>query len=416
MNSPDALVEILSRSACRVASRARRADRLPELVGFKRDANLALDKLSVMIVGVGAVGATAARSLAHLQVGELWLVDRGRFKPASLITQPITPSDVGRRKASTIARLCKDISPRTRIMAFDGPLQQLALADMIGASVVIIAGDNLSLLHDTGERCARLGLKQIHAAVHGETLTAQCRAYGHATAASPCPVCLFDAEEFQMMTEERVLSCEGFRKSSGDEFGRSRNHTASLQPLCALAGSMAALQAVRLAIGLGPPVQDTLLELCACTWRTIVTPIRRNQNCPCAHERFTLRPVPRALRDCTLADLKRASRLPSANGTPSLITVEGFRWVERGRCGCGGARPLSRLLRIADSTAGRCPRCCKPIHAQPFYSHDAIPPSAATHRQHRTLRSLGAVDCHGVLVRRDTKAVLLTHPTPETRP
>jgi tRNA A37 threonylcarbamoyladenosine dehydratase len=187
MNSPAAFVEILSRSACRVASRARRADRFPKLVGLKCDANAALDELSVMIVGTGALGAAAARSLAHLQVGELRLVDRGRFKPASLITQPITPSDVGRRKASAIARLCKDISPRTRVMAFDGPFQELVLADLVGASVVIVAGDNLSLLHDTGERCARLGLKLIHAAVHGETLTAQCRAYGHTTAGSPVP-------------------------------------------------------------------------------------------------------------------------------------------------------------------------------------------------------------------------------------
>jgi molybdopterin/thiamine biosynthesis adenylyltransferase len=412
MNSPATFLEIPSRSACRVASRARRADRVPELVGLKCDANATLDELSVMIVGTGAVGATAARSLAHLQVGELRLVDRGHFKPASLITQPITPSDIGHPKASAIGRLCKDVSPRTRVMAFDGPLQQLALADMIGASVVIVAGDNLSLLHDTGQRCLRLGLKLIHTAVHGETLTAQCRAFGHTTAASPCPVCLFDANEFQMMMEERIVSCEGFRISGGDEFGRSRHHTASLQPLCALAGSMAALQAVKLALELGPPTQDTLLELSAYTWRSLVTPIHRNPNCPCDHERFALRPAPRAFRDCTLADLKRAARLDSTNGTHSLITVEGFRWVERARCGCGGPRPLNRLLRIADSTAGRCPRCRKPIHPQPFYSHDVIPPSVASHRQHQTLRSLGAVDCRGVLVRRDTKAVLLTIPTP----
>ena len=144
MNSPAAFREIPSRSARRVASRARRADRVPALLGLECDANASLDKLTAMIVGVGAVGATVARSLAHLQVGELRLVDRGCFKPASLITQPISPSEVGRPKASAIGRICKDISPRTRVLVFDGSLQRLALADMIGATVVIVAGDRKS--------------------------------------------------------------------------------------------------------------------------------------------------------------------------------------------------------------------------------------------------------------------------------
>ena len=415
MNSPSPFVQIQSRSARRVASRARRADRLPALFGLNRDANEVLDQLVVMIVGVGAVGATVSRSLAHLQVGELRLVDRGRFKPASLLTQPITPSEVGRPKASAIGQLCKDISPRTRVLAFDGPLQELTLADMIGVNVLIVAGDNLSLLHDTGQRCLRLGLKLIHAAVHGETLTAQCRAFGHASAAGPCPVCLFGAEEFRMMQEERVLSCEGFRKPGGAGFGRSLHHTASLQPLCGVAGSMAALQATRMALELGPPVQDTLLEVCAYNWRSHVTTIRRNPTCPCAHERYKILPAPRALSDCTLAELSRAARLASGNGESQCVTVEGFHWVERGLCGCAESRPLNRLVRAIKSTAGRCANCRKLIHPQPFYSHDAIPAPLAGQLQDRTLRSLGAVDCRGVIVRRGEKTALLTNPTRKAR-
>ena len=385
------------------------------MLGLKCDANVVLDELSVMIVGVGAMGATVSRSLAHLQVGELRLVDRGRFKPASLLTQPITPSEVGRPKASAIGRLCKDISPRTRVLAFDGPLQKLTLADMIGVNVLIVAGDNLSLLHDTGQRCLRLGLKLIHSAVHGETLTAQCRTYGNTDADSPCPVCLFGVEEFRMMKEEHVLSCEGFRNPGGAGVGRSLHHTASLQPLCALAGSMAALQATRMALELGPPVQDTLLEVCAHTWRSHVTPIRRNSKCPCAHERYRILPAPRALSDCTLAELERAARFTSSNGTPRSVTVEGFRWVERSLCGCAQSRPLNRLVRATKSTAGRCANCRKLIHPQPFYSHDAIPAPLAGQLQDRTLRSLGAADCRGVIVRGGDKTALLTNPTRKAR-
>jgi len=42
----------------------------------------------------------------------------------------------------------------------------------------------------------------------------------------------------------------------------------SLRPLCALAGELAALSVVRLALQLGTPMEDTLTEMCAYTWRT----------------------------------------------------------------------------------------------------------------------------------------------------
>jgi molybdopterin/thiamine biosynthesis adenylyltransferase len=380
------------------------------LVGLRLDANAALDDLCVLVVGVGAVGGVAARCLAHLQVGEIRLVDRGSFKPASLVTQLITPADVGHPKAVTVARLCKDISPRTRVLAFDGALQQLGLSDMLGAHVVIVAGDNLSLLHDAGQRCLRLGLRMIHAAVHGETLTAQCRTFAHATADHPCPVCLFDAEEFRLMQEERVLSCEGFRGPATAAFGRSLRHTASLQPLCSLAGSMAALHAVRLALRLGSPAQDTLLEVCAHTWRSIVTPIRRNPSCPCAHERFAVREAPRAIPDCTMADLIRAARLGASNGATPLVAAEGCRWIERGLCGCAQSRPVHRLVPSDSPVVGQCRHCRKPVHPQPFHSHEAIPCSVARSLQSRTLRSLGAPACRGVLVRHGGHAVYLTNP------
>jgi molybdopterin/thiamine biosynthesis adenylyltransferase len=385
------------------------------LVGLRLDANAALDDLCVMIVGVGAVGGVAARCLAHLQVGELRLVDRGSFKPASLVTQLITPADVGKPKAVTVARLCKDISPRTRVLAFDGALQQLALTDMLGAQVVIVAGDNLSLLHDAGQRCLRLGLKMIHAAVHGETLTAQCRTFTYAAADHPCPVCLFDAEEFRLMQEERVLSCEGFRGPATAAFGRSLRHTASLQPLCSLAGSMAALHAVRLALRLGSADQDTLLEVCAHTWRSIVTPIGRNPNCPCFHERFTVRETPRAIPDCTLTDLIRAARPGASNNPPPTVTVEGHRWIERGLCGCAQSRPVRRLVPTDSPVAGQCRYCRKPVHPQPFHSHETIPSSVLRSMRDRTLRSLGAPACRGVLVRHGTHAVFLTSPKANSR-
>ena len=415
MNSPSTFVEIPSRSARRVASRARRADRMPALLGLKCGANAVLDRLSIMVIGVGAVGATAALSLAHLFVGELRLVDRGCFKPASLATQPIIPSAIGRAKASTIGRRCKQISPRTRVLVFDGPLQQLTLGALAGVHVVIVAGDNLTVLRDAGQRCQQLGLSLIHGAVYGEALVAQCRTYSNNNPQSPCPVCLFGAEEFRMMDEERVLSCEGFRNPGAPADGQSLQSTMSLRPLCAMAGEMAALQAIRLALRLGSSVENTLLEVCAYTWRSHITPLARNPMCPGAHEKFTVLSAPRHLSDCSPGDLMRAAGLAASVAPSASLTAEGFRWVERGLCGCSEPRAVNRLVLATQTKAGHCAKCAQPIHAQPFYSHDSIPFRLLEPFRERPLRALGAAGCRGVLVRHAEKTVLLTNPQRKVR-
>jgi hypothetical protein len=301
------------------------------------------------------------------------------------------------------------------VLIFDAALQQLALADMVGVHVVIVAGDNLSVLHEAGERCQRLGLPLIHAAVHGESLTAQCSVYGNADTHSPCPVCRFGSEEFQMMDEERTLSCEGFRNPGALADGRSLQSTMSLRPLCALAGEMAALQSIRLALQLGPPVENTLLEVCSYTWRSHVTPLLRNPKCPCPHARCEIRSMTLSLDECSAAHLARAAGLSNSAAEKASLTVEDFRWVERGLCGCAESQPVNRLVRVGRSHARHCATCAQPVQPQPFYSHDSFPFRLMAPFRDQSLRSLGAAGCRGVLVRHSDKTVLLTNPRQKAR-
>src|SRR5262245_36976726 len=142
----------------RDAARARRGDRLPQLFGLKRDAEAFLDRLSVLIVGVGSIGATVALSLARLQIGRLLLADKARFKAASLLTQPVGPASIGEQKAEHVATLCRAISTRTQVEPWHGPVQELPLAKMTEADVVVLAGDNLTVERDVGQRCLNRAL------------------------------------------------------------------------------------------------------------------------------------------------------------------------------------------------------------------------------------------------------------------
>ena len=48
-------------------------------------------------------------------------------------------------------------------------------------------------------------------------------------------------------------------------------------------------QLLRWPLQLGTPVEDTLVEYCGYTHRTVVQPLRHNPACPCNHTRFALR-------------------------------------------------------------------------------------------------------------------------------
>jgi hypothetical protein len=217
-----------------------------------------------------------------------------------------------------------------------------------------------------------------------------------------------------MMDEERVFSCEGFHNPEAAVHGRSLQPTRSLRSLCALSGDLAALQTIKIALGLRSSVEDTLLEVCAYTWRSMVTPIHRNPACPCIHERLTILRAPRALSDCTPLELCRAARRTRANGETASLEPEGFRWAEQGRCGCAEPMLLHCFFRPGQHVR-RCARCRKLTYPQPFYSHDGMPSACIDRFQHRTLRSLGAKDCRGVIVRQDGRVVLLTSPSRSIR-
>jgi len=398
----------------RAPARARRADRLPKFVGMNDDAEAALDELVVAIVGTGSVGATVALSLARLQVGKLILIDRGKFKAASLLTQPVGPECLGQPKASHLAERCRAISPTTHVEAWDAPLEDLPWSTLVPAGIVVLAGDNLSLTWETGQRCLQLGLPLIHAAIHGETLTAQCRFFAGTEPDGPCPVCLFGPGEFRLLEEERVWSCEGQSFAAGlprsTSGGRAVSPTRSLRSACALAGHIATLSLVRWALGLGAPLQNTMTEICAYTWRTFVTPLRRNPACSLPHERWKVCASPAALRQVTPASLLRAAGIRAGGAGPATIAILGHRWVECGLCACLDPKPVHRFVRNGHPACSRCQRCRRPLFAQPFYSHESVPAKLLGPRLHEPLGRLGAAHAAEARVRCAHQTVLFVHP------
>src|SRR5262249_7510891 len=156
-----------------------RDTRLPQFLGLRGGPGSVLDALKVAVVGTGSVGRNLALHLARLQIAALYLVDRGRFKAESVLTQPIVPEGIGEPKASSTGRLCQQISPGTDVWVYDGGVGALYPAALAEVDAVFVATDNLAAEIEVGQRCLHLRKPLLHASVHGETLVAQVRFFGN---------------------------------------------------------------------------------------------------------------------------------------------------------------------------------------------------------------------------------------------
>ncbi len=378
-----------------------RGARLPAFRGLAGEAGPALDALRVAVVGVGSVGRALALHLARLQVGEVRFVDPGRYKAESLLTQPIHPEDVGAAKASNTARLCRRLSPATRVLAFDGPVQALSWTALADVDAVLLATDNLAAEVEVGQRCVWLRRPLLQASVHGDTLVAQVRLLLNSDGEGPCPACAFGPAEWAHLNGETTFSCEG--RADGGVGRTVTAPTRSVSFLCSLAADLALTQLLRLALGLGVPPGDAVLEYCGYTHRTALSPLRRNADCPCDHTAWERAAAPRPLADCTPRELVGAAGLEEGEEAGIALAVDGSPFVERGACPeCRREQAVGRF-----GAPGRCGACGGAVEAQPFYTHRAAPAALWRPLRDRPLRELGAGGAPCVVVRGPGRAVLV---------
>jgi molybdopterin/thiamine biosynthesis adenylyltransferase len=379
-----------------------RAARLPRFLSGQADPGDLLDRLGVTLVGAGAVGRNIAFSLARLMIGRLRIVDSGRFKAESLLTQAILPADIGQPKAGNAAAACKAISPRSRVLAFDGPVEALETTALADTDLVLLATDNLLAELEVGQRCLHLKKPLVQAAVHGETLTAQVRFFGNAVADSPCPACGFNTAEWDHLNNETTFSCEGVTGSR--PVARSRPApTMSVSFLCSLAADLALMQVLRFVAGLGGPVENTLLEYCGYTHRTAISPLGRRPDCPADHVAWEPGRLPAPLAECSLAELTR--RAGFEGDAQASFLVDEMRFVQSATCSAGHQVSVDRFL-PAVGDIGRCTRCDRSLCAQPFYSHRPVTASRLGERRGRPLGEICGVTPRWVVVRNGERGVL----------
>jgi adenylyltransferase/sulfurtransferase len=217
----------------------------------------------VLVVGVGGLGSPAALYLAAAGVGTLGLVDSDVVEESNLQRQVLHgTASVGTPKLASAAARLADLNPAVALVLHDGRLTSAnALAILAGYDVVVDGSDNFPTRYLTNDACALLGKPNVYGAIH--------RFEGQASVfwaeRGPCYRCLYR----EPPPPGLVPSCE---------------ESGVLGVLPGIVGTIQAMEALKLILGVGEPLVGRLLLCDALRMRFREVAVGKDPACPLCGE------------------------------------------------------------------------------------------------------------------------------------
>ena len=213
---------------------------------------------TILIVGAGGLGSPAALYLAAAGVGSLIIYDDDEVDLSNLQRQ-IThfTNDIGTDKVISTQETLNKINPEVRVRAVKQRLEGKVLSkEVAAADIVLDCTDNFSTRFAINEAC----VQHQTALVSGAAIRfdGQVSVF-NATTSSPCYNCLYTetGEDLQNCALNGVIS-----------------------PLTGIIGSIQALEAMKLLMGVGDVLSGRLLLLDGLTMQWNEMKLRKNLDCP----------------------------------------------------------------------------------------------------------------------------------------
>lgn len=214
---------------------------------------------SVVIVGVGGLGAPAAAALAAVRGIRLTLIDADVVESSNLPRQPLYGTgDVGSRKVEAAARRLRARHPGLEVATHDERLDEASAKRLLAGHDVIVDGtDNLTSKVLLNATALALGTPLVHAGalgLDGQLMTIL-------PGRSACLRCLFP----ELPSDDDMPTCQ---------------QAGVLGSVVGAVGLMAAAEAARIASGERPALANRLaiLDGTRLRWRTLE--LRPNPRCP----------------------------------------------------------------------------------------------------------------------------------------
>ena len=206
-------------------------------------------RVRALVIGVGGLGCPAALALARAGVGTLGLIDPDTVDVSNLPRQLLYgDGDVGRAKVEVAAERLTALAPATRVVATRARFTTRDAAWLRDFDVVLDGTDSIAAKFDVSDAAVAAGVPLAHAGAvdwRAQLLTV-------VPGVTACYRCVFE----EAPPPDDVPSCQ--------EAGVAG-------PVVALAGSLQAADALRVATGEPPLFADRLLsiDLRAGTWRSV---------------------------------------------------------------------------------------------------------------------------------------------------
>ena len=248
------------------AERYSRHLRLPE-IGL--DGQRKLEASSVLLIGAGGLGSSAAFYLAAAGVGMLRLADDDVVDRSNLQRQILhTDARIGAAKVASAATSLSALNPRTTIDAVAERVTSQNVERMLeGIDVVIDGADNFPARYLLNDACVKLGKPLVYGAVHRFEGQASVFDAGRQRGQAPCYRCLFP----EPPSPDDAPNC---------------SEAGVLGVLPGVIGMLQATEAIKLILGLGTPLTGRLLHFDALAMRFRETRLAPDPDCPvCAHGR-----------------------------------------------------------------------------------------------------------------------------------
>lgn len=194
-----------------------------------------LSQSRVLVIGMGGLGSPASMYLAAAGVGALWIADDDMVSLNNLQRQIVHRTEaVGLPKVDSAAQVLASLNPSIRIERIPHRLQENEAKELIAqVDLVIDCSDNYATRQALNRLCLSLKKPLVSAAaIRWEGMITS---FDFRREDSPCYACMFDPD---------------------DDLGVDNCATLGvISPLLGVMGSMQALEAIKLLLGVG----DTLV-------------------------------------------------------------------------------------------------------------------------------------------------------------
>ncbi|MTC70738.1 HesA/MoeB/ThiF family protein [Providencia sp. wls1914] len=221
-----------------------------------------LKQSKVLIVGLGGLGSPASLYLAGAGVGELWIADHDDLHVSNLQRQVLYDTqDINQSKAQLAAARLKRLNPHTKMHIFQQKLDAESLLPLVEqVDLVLDCCDNMATRHAVNAACVISNIPLVSGSAVGFG--------GQLMVLEPpfqsgCYACLYPDQE------EPQRNC----RTAG-----------VLGPVVGVIGTLQALEAIKLLVGLPSPLSGKLrlFDGKQQQWNTLQ--LTRSKQCPVCRE------------------------------------------------------------------------------------------------------------------------------------